>query len=316
MKVVFFGSSDFAVAALCSLIAHHDVAAVYTQPDRPKGRHLHLSETPVKQFARERGLPVVACPAVGAPDAVAQLRAFQADVFAVVSFGQFLSREVLAIPRFCCLNVHASLLPRWRGAAPVNYALWHGDRETGVTVMRMNEYMDRGDILLQKMTPIAPADDAVGLLARLATLGAEALLESLGMLAGNWAVFSPQDSALATVAPRLKKEDGAIRWEESAAAIHNRVRALVPWPCAYTCLRGIFLKILKTNLVTCAVPSGSQGAPGTILGICKYQGLTVATGQGNILIQTIQPAGRRAMNAYDFVLGHQVRSGDMFGALP
>jgi len=312
MDTVFFGSSDFSVESLRVLAQLHRVAAVFTQPDRRKGRHLHLSETPVKIFAGEHGLPVFQPENVNTPEIIARLNQYNADVFVVVSFGQKLSPEVLAIPKKFCVNVHSSLLPRWRGAAPINRAITDGDSQTGVTVMKMNEYMDRGDIILSRTTPISGDDDAVTLSHRLAGLGAQALQEALAAIEQGTVHFTAQDEALATIAKKLKKEDGAIDWRQTSRHIHDQVRGLLPWPCGHTHYKGMFIKILKTSLITGPVERLKDFSAGQIIAVEKKKGIVVAAGDSALLIETMQSEGKRAMSAYDFVLGHHVRVGDVF----
>jgi methionyl-tRNA formyltransferase len=243
---------------------------------------------------------------------VARLRNINADVFVVVSFGQLLSREVLALPRRCCLNLHASLLPRWRGAAPINWALLSHDEMTGVSVMRMNERMDAGDILLSRSLRIRLDHDALSLGHELAQLGAAALEEGLEQIRQGRETYTPQDASLATSARKLRKEDGAVDWQEPAEHIHDQVRGLVPWPSAYTRCNRVFLKIHRAALADgVAVPEACTA--GTILKVEKARGMLVATGRGCLAVCEVQPEGGRRMSAYDFALGHRLESGARLG---
>lgn len=312
MKIVFFGSSDFSLASLQALMKKHEIAAVYTQPDRRKGRNLLLSQTPVKIFALEHDLPVYQPEAVSAPEIIEQLKGFDADLFVVVSFGQKLSNNVLDIPKQFCLNVHSSLLPRWRGAAPINYAIVNGDMLSGVTIMRMNEQMDGGDMLLAKSLKIND-DDAVVLFQKLAVLGADALLEAIDLIEKKQAEFIPQDPAAVTVARKIKKEDGLIDWSDSAACIHNKVRGLLPWPCAFTYYEAKSLKILKTKIADLPESASADHLPGTIIGIEKHSGILVAAGTQALLIENLQLEGKKAMSAWDFINGHDLKAGYVLG---
>ncbi|MFH1062330.1 MAG: methionyl-tRNA formyltransferase [Candidatus Omnitrophota bacterium] len=310
MKIVFFGSSDFSLASLNALIKNQEVVAVYTQPDRKKGRNLMLSKTPVKIFAQEHNLPVFQPEAVSDPATIEQLKSFNPDLFVVVSFGQKLSKQVLDIPKQFCLNVHSSLLPKWRGAAPINYAIINGDKLSGVTIIKMNERMDGGDMLLSQTIEINDAD-AVELLPKLAVLGAKALLESIEQIEKNQVKFVPQDPAKVTVAGKLKKEHGLINWQDNAVSIHNKVRGLLPWPCAFTHYQGKLLKILKTKILDVDPQIPDYKTPGVILKIEKHAGIAVKTGKQSLLIENLQLEGKKAMSAYDFVIGHNLKTGDV-----
>ncbi len=312
MKIVFFGSSDFAVKSLEALIEQHSVLTVVTQPDRRKGRHLTLSDTPVKTYAKAHNISVLQPQKVGDERIRTQLKNFNADLFVVVSFGQILSKEVLEIPKIFSINAHASVLPRWRGAAPINWAIMNGDKTSGVSIIKMNEFMDRGAIILTKSISIQH-DDAITLTEKLSRLSAEALLEAIDSIERQKVQFSPQQESLVKIARKLKKEDGLINWPDEARAIHNKVRALLPWPCAYTHFKGKFIKILKTDIIEGNSEIGSENSPGEILEMVKQKGIIVATLKGNLLIEMLQLEGKRAMPAYDFVLGHKMLIGDKLG---
>lgn len=311
MKIIFFGSSEFAADILSVLLnKKYSFAAVITQPDRRKGRNLKFAPTPVKAFALRNNLPVLTPVNVNDRRVIIELAEFGADLFIVVSFGQILSKQLLAVPKLYAINVHFSLLPRWRGAAPVNYALLSADKNTGVSVIRMNEFMDRGDIIINGNLDIAAQDDAVSLGRKLSGLGAQALLKALDLIEKNKVEFKIQDEACATLAPKLKKEDGRICWDDSAQSVHNKVRAFIPWPCAYTFYRGKSIKLLKTKIIDA---QNAEVLSGQVAAIEKQKGILVATGLGLILVESLQPEGKRAMSAYDFALGHHLKIKDSFG---
>ncbi len=311
MRIVFFGSSSFAVDSLQSLKSRHEIAAVFTQPDRHKGRHLHLAKTPVKIWTEYNKIDIFQPQNVSDEEIVEILKKFQADIFVVVSFGQKLSHQVLDIPRLYCVNVHASLLPRYRGAAPINYAIVNGDTDTGVTIMKMNEFMDAGDIILSKSIEIRD-DNSIVLTEKLGKLGASALLEALDLIEKEKAEFIEQDQAQVTKAVKLKKADGCIDWKGSAEGVHNKVRGLLPWPCAYTYYKGKFLKVLKSKVEECPQETDKIVHPGEVISICKQNGIVISCGLGALRIKIVQPEGKRAMDAHAFVLGHHVKQGDIF----
>jgi methionyl-tRNA formyltransferase len=271
-----------------------------------------LGMTPVKICAQENNIDVYQPGDINDKEVIDKLRSFDADLFVVISFGQKLSREVLGIPRFYSINVHASVLPRWRGAAPINYAITSGDEYTGITIMKMNEYMDRGDIIMSKSIEIKD-DDMPALTERLAVLSGELLLHAIDRIEKNKVTFTKQDEKKATYARKLTKKDGVINWNKRAPVIHNQIRGLLPWPCAYTYYKGAFLKVLRSSLIECDEKKEKQSAPGKIIDICKKRGIIVACSDGFLLIEKLQPEGKKAMSAYDFVLGHHVKRGDFLG---
>ncbi len=312
MKIVFFGSSSFAVESLQLLKSKHEIAAVFTQPDRRKGRHLHLAKTPVKICAENNKIEVFQPERIGDEQVIAMLKKFHADIFVVVSFGQKLSRQVLDIPKLYCINVHASLLPKYRGAAPINYAIVNGDKITGVSIMKMNEFMDAGDIILSKSIEIGD-DDSIVLMEKLGKLGAQALLEAIDSIEKGKVEFIRQDQTQVTKAHKLKKTDGFIDWQDSAESIHNRVRGLLPWPCAYTFYKGKFLKVLKSRVVDYLQQRHRDIKPGEVILVRKQEGIVVACGTGELMIERVQPEGKKVMDAHAFVLGHHMKPGDAFG---
>lgn len=306
MRVVFMGSPEFAVPPLRALLDHHEVALVVTQPDKPAGRGRVPTPPPVKQVAVDAGVPVIQPPSARPPEVAAQLRATGAELAVVVAYGKILPRAVLeAFPRGC-LNIHGSLLPAYRGAAPVQRAIIAGERETGVTIMQLDEGMDTGPMLLQRPMAIAPDDTSGRLLERMSGLGAELLLEALERLAAGTLAPVAQDHARATYAPMLTKEDGRIDWSQPAAAVAARIRGVDPWPGATTTLAGEPLKLFGAQ--TCPGP----GRPGEVLSVGEG-GLVVAAGDGAVRIAELQAAGRKRMTAAAFVAGRPLPPGTLLG---
>ncbi|MCS6909243.1 MAG: methionyl-tRNA formyltransferase [Anaerolineales bacterium] len=295
-RVVFMGTPQFAVPSLRALLEHARVVGVATQPDRPAGRGQQLGESPVKQVAQAAGVPVIQPEKLREPEALAQLKAWQPDLIVVAAFGQILKPAVLDLPPFGCLNVHASLLPRWRGAAPVAAAIAAGDSETGVTLMRMDTGLDTGPLLAKSIEPIQPDDTTGTLTARLAQRGADLLLAALPTYLAGELEPQPQDEALATYAPQLRREDGHLDFTRSAVELERRVRALTPWPGAFALWQGRPLKVLRA-----APAEGVRGEPGEVLPLAS--GVAVACGDGALRLLEVQPAGKRAMPADDFARG-------------
>jgi len=302
MRIVFFGSSDFAVDVLEKLAGNEEVCLVVTQPDRQKGRALKTASTPIKSKAEKLGIKVFQPVKVNSEESISALKNINADLFVVVSFGQILSGKALSLPRLYCLNVHASLLPLYRGAAPINRAIANGEKETGVTIMRMNEKMDEGDIILKEKLRIREDDDAVALSKKLSAKGAGLLADAIGLIKNERVEFIAQDSAKATYAPKLKKEDGLIDWKYGADEICNRIRAFVPWPGCFIYLDKKILKIWK------ACPAGhlidKKPEPGTVLEAGK-KGISIETGKGVLRIEELQLEGSRRMTAEEFLAGHK-----------
>jgi methionyl-tRNA formyltransferase len=307
-RIVFMGTPDFAVPALQALARDHQVAGVVTQPDRPAGRGRRLVAPPVKEAAQALGLELFQPATLRPPEAVERLRAWQPELVVVAAFGQILRPEVLAIPPHGCLNIHASLLPRWRGAAPIPAAILAGDGRTGVTIMRMDEGLDTGPMLAQADWPIGLRDTAGSLTAALARLGASLLMEALpGWLAGAIAP-RPQDEALATTCRTLHKEDGLLDWALPAAHLDRQVRACDPWPGAYTTWAGQRLRILRAR----PLPGGTAGAePGRVVDLAP--GTAVATGEGLLELLEVQLAGKGAMDAHAFGQGRRDFAGSLLG---
>jgi methionyl-tRNA formyltransferase len=275
------------------------VVAVVTQPDRPKGRDLKPAAPPVKLAAARLGMSVLQPLKIREPDAIEAMKGSQPDLVIVVAYGQILPKSLLEIPCLGCVNVHTSLLPRWRGAAPIQYAILHGDRETGVTTMYMDEHMDTGDIILQRSELIRPDDTSATLHDRLAKLGAELLVETVARIAEGKAPRVKQDGTHATYARKIAKEDGHIDWTKSAIEIERQVRAFNPWPSAYTQLGDLMLKIWKAE-----VAENVTGNPGEALA-----GFVVATSHGGLRVLELQPANGKRMAVDAFLRGHPVKSG-------
>ena len=307
MKLVFMGTPDFAVPCLTALQeAGHEIAAVFTQPDKPKGRGYALTPPPVKEKALSYGLPVCQPATVRDGEAEALLREIGPDAVAVVAYGKILPPALLEIPRYGCINVHASLLPRHRGASPIQWAIVCGDEKTGVTTMQMAEGMDTGDILEQVETPIDPDETAESLHDRLSHMGAKLLVQTLQDLEVGTVVPEKQEEALATKAPIIRKEMGQMNFAKTAAELHNLARGFYPWPGAYTSLGGKRLKVLETRL------AAGDGAPGEVL--CAAGKLTVACGEHTALeLVRVQLEGKKPLTAADLLRGHPIPAGTRLG---
>lgn len=301
MRVAFAGTPDFAVPPLAALVqSSHEVVGVLTQPDRPAGRGRNLSASAVKEFARENSLSLAQPQTLRTPEGRAALEAWRPDVLVVVAYGLILPPEALAIPRHGCLNIHASLLPRWRGAAPVQRAILEGDTETGVTIMQMDVGLDTGPILLQRALPISDTDDSVTVLERLATLGAPALLEVLSSIESGSVSARAQPSDGATYAKKIDKSEARIDWRRSASEIDRQIRAFRPWPIAETTHRGEQVRVHRARALADAAVTPRP--PGSILGLADDL-LLVACGEAVLGIAELQRAGRRSMTAREFANG-------------
>lgn len=315
MNIVFFGTSEFAVPSLKAILkSKHKVLAVVTQPDRKKGRDLKLSPPYTKVLALAEGIPVYQPEDASSKESVEYLKKLSADLFVVISFGQILKADVLAIPKIYSINFHASLLPKYRGAAPTNWAVINGDKSSGVTVIKMNERMDEGDIILRRETEIDPEDTNITLSQNLSQAGAGALPEAIELIECGKARLEKQDGSRATYAPKLKKEDGLIDWSESAVNIHNKVRGLIPWPGAYTYYDKKVLKILKTKLID-NPGTLNQAVYGEVLDIQKDGSVIVKTGSGVLAIKALQLEGKKALDPASFILGHKLAKGYKFTSI-
>ena len=297
MRMVFIGAGEIGVPTLKALVnSEHGVVGVVTQPDKPVGREQRIEATPIKKAIAKTTIPILQPARIKDQSSIVEIRALKPEVIVVIAYGQILPRDVLEIPRVACLNLHASLLPRWRGAAPIQAAIAVGDDETGVSVMYMAEALDAGDILLQRKIEILPTDTGGSLHDRLAQIAPEALLESLSLLAAGNAPRVPQDNARATYAPKLKREHGQVDWSESAEAIERKIRAYNPWPGAFMKVDGQSLKIFSASIVDL------NGNPGEILRSDKE--LVIAARKGAISLGEVQLEGKRRMTAAEFLRGH------------
>lgn len=297
VNIVFMGTPQFAVPTLNTLLNTQRVVGVVTQPDKPAGRGQQVAESPVKQAALQAGVPVIQPRRLREPEALAQLRAWQPDLIVVAAFGQILKPEVLDLPPYGCLNVHASLLPRWRGAAPIAAALAAGDTETGITLMRMDVGLDTGPMLAHRAIPILTTDTTGTLTTRLADLGARLLGDLLPAYLAGTLHAQPQDDTQATYAPQLDKSTGALNFALGAAALERHTRACQPWPGAFTLWHGQPLKVLQVEAIARHVPA----EPGTVL--FTPTGPAIACAEGALLLHHVQPAGKRPMTARDFARG-------------
>ena len=305
MRIVFMGTPEFAVPSLEALLISADqVVGIVTQPDRPKGRGQQLSLSPVKVIAQREGLPLLQPTKMKDPGFMAELSGWKPDVIAVAAFGRILPPAILSLPPRGCINVHGSLLPKYRGAGPIQWALINGETETGITTMLMDEGMDTGAMLLQASMAINPDDTAGSLSARLAEIGGRLLVDTLARLKACTLAPRPQDHSQATLAPLLKKEDGAINWAMSALSIANRIRGLTPWPGAFTFLNADRWTIWRAA----AISEATALPPGQITALRK-DAIHVATGQGVLAIHELQPANSRRMPAAQYLAGHPLQVG-------
>jgi methionyl-tRNA formyltransferase len=309
MRIVFMGTPEFAVPSLTALLhSDHRVVGVVTQPDRPKGRGQELAVSPIKQLAVQRKIPILQPLKMKDPAFLEALSAWKPDLIVVAAFGRILPKVILDLPPRGCINVHASLLPKYRGAGPIQWAIINGEHETGITTMLMDEGMDTGAMLLQEKMPIAPDDTAGTLSAKLAEAGGKLLIETLAQWEKGALVPQPQDHAQATMAPLLKKEDGLLDWTLTAEQLANRVRGLSPWPGAYTFAKGERWTIWR------ALATGQSGsaAPGTVLSPTK-DAILVTTGKGLLAVTELQPANSRRMTAAQYLAGHPLPPGLILG---
>ncbi|MHB9094339.1 MAG: methionyl-tRNA formyltransferase [Eubacteriales bacterium] len=319
MRILFMGTPDFAVPALKALLdAGHEIRGVVTQPDRPKGRGQKLAPSPVKTAAEEAGLQVFQPEKIKTPEFVKTLKDLSPQLIVVVAFGQLLSGEILRIPQYGCVNVHASLLPKYRGAAPIHWAVINGEHETGVAIMQMDEGLDSGDVILSEKIPVAPEDNTGTVHDKLALLGAQLLVKAVELISSERAERIPQRHDLASYAPLLTNEVEKIDWTRSSMEIFNLVRGLNPWPGAYTLLGDRVLKVWSAHPCTIdrvpgPIPELTGFAPGEILGHIPEVGFAVSTGNGCLAVSEVQLQGSRKMRADDFVRGHSLKKGSRLG---
>ena len=304
MRIVFIGTGEIGVPVLRSLLSsqEHELVGVVTQPDKPVGRAQRVEAPPIKSALAGNSLPIFQPERIKRDEAVAKIRDLAPDVIVVMAYGQILPRSVLEIPRVACLNLHASLLPRHRGAAPIQAAILAGDRESGITVMYMDEGLDTGDVLLQSRLEIARNETGGSLHDRLGQIAPGALHEALAQLQRGTAARIPQDSSAATYAPKLEREDGCIDWTESAALIERKIRAFNPWPGAFTLLRDAAGRDRKLKIFSASVIAAAKTAPGEIL---RSDGsIVVAANDGALSLGEVQLEGKRRMSASEFLRGH------------
>ncbi|HEY0666019.1 MAG TPA: methionyl-tRNA formyltransferase [Gallionella sp.] len=305
MKVIFAGTPQFAASALEAMLKEHQVVAVLTQPDRPAGRGMQLTASPVKQLALQHGVPVLQPSTLKTEGAQREIAALDADVMVVAAYGLILPQAVLDIPRFGCLNIHASLLPRWRGAAPIQRAILAGDTETGITIMQMDAGLDTGDMLLRISCAIGPADTAATLHDKLAALGADSIVKALRLLQENRLEPVRQDEASANYAAKLLKSEGQVDWRLDAGQIERAVRAFNPFPVCHATFGDAVIKVWQASLVR------QQGEPGEVLAVDRH-GITVACGKDALCLEVLQRPGGKAQPAVQFLQAVPVRSGDKF----
>lgn len=303
MRIVFMGTPDFAVPSFKRLVADgHEMVAVYTNPDKPKNRGMKLTPSPVKVAALEANVPVIQPKSLRDESVLEELTALAPELIVVAAYGKLLPKAVLELPKYGCINVHSSLLPKYRGAAPINWAMVNGEAETGVTIMYMAEALDTGDIIAQTVTPIQPEENAEELYARLAEMGAALLSETVVNIQNGTAARIPQDDSQHTYAPMLSRELSPIDWRRSAVDIHNQIRGLVPWPATTFELEGKNFKAYASV----PVERTTEQAPGALLGSDK-QGILFACGDGKVLrITELQAPGKKRMKAADFLRGHPI----------
>lgn len=314
------GTSAFAVPSLEQLVkSGRKIVGVVTPPDRPSGRGLDIQESPVKEAAAKFHLPVFQPSQAKQETFIKTVEELEVDTIALAAFGQILPKDLLDIPQYGCVNVHPSLLPKYRGPAPIQWALINGERETGVTIIFLNERMDAGDILMQRVVKIEEPDTADSLGRRLAVLGAELLDQAIDQVQDGSAARIPQDDDRATYAAALDREDGQIDWTQPAQRVHNMVRGLTPWPGTYTYLGSIPLKVVQTSMFA---EEGDRSEPtirrhpGKILARVRRAGWLVSTGEGKLLVQKVQAPGKRVMTVDEFCNGHNVEEGSTFRAAP
>jgi methionyl-tRNA formyltransferase len=321
MKIVFMGTPEFASTALERLIASpHQVALAITQPDRPKGRGQKLEPPPVKVLALAHGIPVLQPRSVRREDIASAIRETSADAIIVAAFGQILPREVLEATRLGCLNIHPSLLPAWRGAAPIQRCLLEGASDTGVTIMQLDEAMDHGPIIAQQSIEILADDDARSLADMLSVLGADMLVRVLDEAEKEGRIESvPQDHALATLAPAIKKEEGLIPWTDPTERIMYRLRAMTPWPGAFTFIGGerqltiLQAEPLREDEAEELDETIPKAKPGTVTSLMKDLGFTVKTGNGHLLVNKVKPEGKKQMEGWAYIIGRNIAVGEKLG---
>lgn len=315
LKIIFMGTPQFALPCLELLIeSDEEIQAVITRPDTPQGRGRKITAPPVKRFAEKHNLTVIQPRNVNQADFIKEITGLKPDLLVVVAFGKILSADLLAVPVYGGINVHASLLPKYRGGAPINWAIIEGEKQTGVTIMKIEEKLDRGGIILQKKIDILPDEDAVTLHDKLSVLGKEALREAIDLIKKGELTVHPQGNRETSFAPNLKKENGLVNWQKDDFQIHNLIRGTIPWPGAFTYInlsgKKVNLKIWKSSLSQ--EDSSRKSKPGEIVALDRA-GWKVATRKGLILIKEVQTSGGKRLSAYDFSLGHNIKPGVVLG---
>lgn len=309
MKIVFMGTPDISVSILDSIVnSRHEVTAVVTREDKPKGRGKEMAFPPVKEYALKHNIPIMQPGKIKTPEAIEELRSYEADIFVVAAYGQILSKEILEMPRLGCINVHTSLLPKFRGSSPIQWAIIEGETETGVTIMQMDEGMDTGDILFTETVPIAKDETGGSLFDKLAECGAGLIVKALDAIeAGD---FTPvkQDEELATYTKMLNKKLGYIRFQRTAEEIERLTRGLDPWPSTYTYYNGKTLKIWKAEVID----ENNSAAPGTVVKV-DSEAIYVNTTKGILKITELQLEGKKRMKTKDFLLGYKITAGEVLG---
>ena len=309
MKIVFMGTSGFAVSSLEKLIEKHEVLAVVTQPDKPKGRGRKMAFSPVKEVALKNGIPVFQPVKIGDEESIAEMEKFRADIFVVAAYGQFLPKSIRDMPKYGCINVHGSLLPKYRGASPIQQAIIDGEEITGVTIIYMDEKLDVGDMLLKKEIKIEPEDTYGSLHDKMSVLGADILLEAIKLIENGEAKPVKQDDALSSYASKIFKEMGNIEWEKTSREIVNFIRGLNPSPGAYTFYKGETIKIWRAE----QIDGYDYGKAGEVIDVPGKKGVVVKTGDSAILIKEVQAKGGKKMSCADYIRGHAVEKGSILG---
>ncbi len=308
MKIIYMGTPDFSVAPLEAILqAGHEVTAVVTQPDKQKGRGKEVQMTPVKECALKHGIPVLQPVKIKEPEAVAELKKYPADIFVVAAFGQLLTEEILNMPKFGCINIHASLLPAYRGAAPIQRVIINGEEKTGVTIQQMAKGLDTGDMLLKKEISIDPKETGGSLHDKLSVAGAELIVEALSKIEKGEVVPEKQDDALSCYAKKLDKAMGLIDFDQSAVSIERLIRGLNPWPSAFTLYKGKTLKIWEADVV----PLEKKEEPGTVVFVAK-DFFDIATKEGALRVKSLQLEGKKKVAVKDFLLGYEIVCGMKF----
>lgn len=307
MKIVFFGSSNFACVCLQKLIdSGHKIQAVITRPDKPKGRTLMLTPTPVKALALKNNLPVLQPKTLESKEFIKTLKSFDADLFIVIAYGKLLIQEVLGIPKIFSINLHASLLPKYRGAAPINWALINGEKKTGITIIKINNIVDAGDILYQEKIKINEADTIITLNDKLSKIGANSILKTIDLIQNGTFELSCQDEKKVIFAPKIKKAHGLVDWNKTASQIRNLWRGCLGWPGIFTFYKNKLMKLISIEI------SNVVGPPGKIIEISK-QGIIVGAKENSILIKELQPESKKIMSAQEFIQGYRIKVGEFFG---